>query len=220
MWLSRGDGLSSRPGQNQRGFRGAVQVPTSLKFLNVAVLLNGQGPGYGCGGLANYGIYVDINYQVLDQNKNSIQSARMTPHENGKGFGGKSYDTNIGPVDGFPTSSATTASDGTFHDVPFGGCANGAFSAFTATQNITMIMSNGSTSPVVRSQNWTLTGKTAGHRTLKNSITSPGSGSDISATVSRALRSRFADPGLLRVDQHSEGPFCKAQWTPWLLSWG
>jgi hypothetical protein len=158
-----------------------VQVPTSLSVVNVTVLPNGQDAPHGCGGLANYGIMVDIKYRVLDQNTQPIQSANMTPHENGTGFGGASYSNNIGPVSGYPTSSATTASDGTFHDVPFGGCANGAFSSFTATQNITIIMPNGS-SPAVRSQTFNLTGATAGHGTLTNSITSPGSGSDISAT--------------------------------------
>lgn len=151
-----------------------VQTPTSLSVLNVTVLPNGSGPPNGCPGSANYGIMVDIKYQVLDQNTQPILSANMTPHENGTFFTGGTYDNNIGPVSGYPTSSATTASDGTFHDVPFGGCANGAFSSFTATQNITIIMPDGS-SPAVRSQTFTLTGTTAGHGTLKN-------GSDISAT--------------------------------------
>jgi hypothetical protein len=159
---------------------GTVQVPTSLSVLSVTVLPNGQGLNYGCSGLANYGIMVDIKYQVLDQNGNPIASANMTPYEQGVGFSGSPYSGNIGPT-GFTNSTLTTAADGTFHDVPFGVCANGAFSSATNTQNITMVMPDGST-PAVRSQTFTATGKTAGHGTLNNAITSPGAGSDISAT--------------------------------------
>ena len=150
-----------------------VQVPTSLSVLSVTVLPNGQGLNFGCSGLANYGIMVDIKYQVLDQNGAAIASANMTPYEQGTGFSGQPYSGNIGPS-GFTNSTLTTAADGTFHDVPFGACANGAFSVATNTQNISMIMPDGST-PAVRSQTFTLTGKTAGHGTLSN-------GSDISAT--------------------------------------
>jgi hypothetical protein len=156
-----------------------VQTPTSLKVLGVTVLPNGQGLNFGCGGLANYGLMVDIEYQVLDQDGVAIKSASMTPHEKGTSFGGKPYDSNIGPT-GFTNSTLTTTAEGTFHDVPFGACANGAFSSFTRTQTITMILPDGS-APAVRSQTFTLTGQTAGHGTLKNSISSPGTGSDISA---------------------------------------
>jgi hypothetical protein len=58
---------------------GTVQMPTSLFVLNVAVLPNGQGVNFGCSGLANYGIMVDIKYRVLDQNGNPILSANMPP---------------------------------------------------------------------------------------------------------------------------------------------
>ena len=167
-----------RPAVNQG--TGTVQVPTSLSVLSVTLLPNGQGLNFGCSGLANYGIMVDTKYQVLDQNGAPIQSANMTPHEKGIGFGGSPYDKNIGPS-GFTNSTATTAADGTFHDVPFGVCGNGAFTSVSATQNITMIMPDGST-PAVRSQSFTATGQSAGHGTLKNSISSPGTGSDISAT--------------------------------------
>ena len=114
-------------------------MPTSLKVLGVTVLPNGQGLDFGCSGLANYGIMADIKYQVLDQNGNPIASASMIPHEHGTSFKGQPYDSDIGPS-GFKNSTKTTAADGTFHDVPFGACANGAFSSFTRTQNITVIM--------------------------------------------------------------------------------
>jgi len=163
-----------------------VQIPTSLSVLSVTVLPDGVGAPFGCGGNSNYGIKVDVKYQVLDQNTQPIQSAQMTPHEQGTGYAGAAYDNNIGPVAGYPTSSATTASDGTFHDVPQGVCANLPIPlpGRTATQNITTILPGGS-SPAVRSQTLTVTApgsQSFGHGTIKNSISSPGSGSDISAT--------------------------------------
>ena len=96
-----------------------VQKPTSLKVLSVTVLPNGAGPPNGCPPSANYGIMVDIKYQVLDQNSKAIALSSMTPHETGTHFDGSPLNGDIGPSAGYPTSSQTTASDGTFHDVPF-----------------------------------------------------------------------------------------------------
>jgi hypothetical protein len=153
---------------------GTIQLPNSLEVLNVTVLPNGQGLNFGCSGLANYGIRVDIKYQVLDQNGKPILSANMIPHEHGVFFGGGGYDNNIGPT-GFANSTLTTAADGTFHDVPLGVCANGAFSSLSDAQFITIIMPDGS-APSVRGQTFTATGQSAGHGTLSNSV------GDISAT--------------------------------------
>jgi hypothetical protein len=60
------------------------------------------------------------------RNGSPILSANMIPHEHGTFFGGSGYDKNIGPT-GFTNSTATTAADGTFHDVPFGICARRLF---------------------------------------------------------------------------------------------
>jgi hypothetical protein len=122
----------------------------------------------------------------MDQNSKPIASSSMIAHEKGTFFDGSPLDSNIGPVLGYPTSSKTTASDGTFHDVPFGACSSVPISnpGVTATQNITMIMPDGSSYPV-RSQTATVTAPgtaSFGHGTIKNNITSPGSGSDINAT--------------------------------------
>jgi len=151
-----------------------VQVPTSLRVVNVSVLPNGSGPPNGCPGSQNYGVKIDIKYQVLDQNGTPIQSASMTPHENGTFFTGGGYDGNIGPVTGYPTSSATTAADGTFHDVPFGICQSLPISSpgLTATQHITIIMPDGSV-PGVRTQTFTVTApgsQSFGHGSISNSI--------------------------------------------------
>jgi hypothetical protein len=86
---------------------------------------------------------IDIKYQVLDQENppKLLKSADMIPHENGTSFKGVTFDNDIGPAKGYPTSGKTTASDGTFHDVPFGFCYPLPISApgATATQNMTMI---------------------------------------------------------------------------------
>ncbi len=167
-------------GQTSNSINYFVQVPTSLSFLGGSVLPDGTAPPAGCLPSTPYGIFADLQYQVNDQSGAPIQSSSMTPHETGTLFTGESIDNNIGPVAGYPTSSATTASDGTFHDVPFGYCQNLPISnpGKTATQNITIIRPDGVSSPV-RSQTWTVTAPGASsfeHGTLKN-------GSDI--TVSR-----------------------------------
>lgn len=148
-------------------------VPSSLKVLTVTVLPDGIGAPHGCLGSLWYGIMVDIKYQVFGSDGNPFQQGGMTPHETGTNFFGAAVDSNIGPSPGYPTSTGTTASDGTFHDVPFGTCANGAITK-TATQNITIIMSG--TSYPVRSQTFTVNGQSVGHGTISNNI------GDIAAT--------------------------------------
>lgn len=166
--------------------QGTVQVPTSLQFVSVSVLPDGSTGAFGCAPSNNYGIRVDIKYQVVDQQSppKPISSSKMTPHEKGTLFDGTAYDNNVGPVSGYPTSGATTASDGTFHDVPFGYCQNTPINtAKTATQNLTIII--GTKSYPVRSQNWSVSApgsQSFGHGTIQNSITSPGTGSDVSAS--------------------------------------
>ncbi|HEV2419369.1 MAG TPA: hypothetical protein VGX94_16350, partial [Terriglobia bacterium] len=150
-----------------------VTVPSSLQVLSVTVLPDGIGAPHGCPGSLWYGILVDIKYQVFGSDGSPFQQGGMTPHETGTDFTGAALDSNIGPSPGYPTSTGTTASDGTFHDVPFGICANGAITR-TATQNITIIMSG--TSYPVRSQTFTVNGQSVGHGTISNNI------GDIAAT--------------------------------------
>lgn len=163
------------------GTSGTVQAPTSLKVLEpVTVLPDGigvSGPPYGCDSTNPYGIKVDIQYQVLDQNGDPIQSSQMIPWETGTYFFSGTFNGPIGPVPGYPTSTKYTSSSGTFHDVPWGGCTNGPFPPPTAssTQNINMVLPNGSHSQTVRSQTFTVTGDAYGEGTITN-------GSDISAT--------------------------------------
>ncbi len=151
-----------------------VQVPNSLSVLNVTVLPDGPGPPDGCPASLNYGIKIDIKYQVLDQNGEAIQSAGMTPYENGTFFTGGGYSGNIGPVPGYPTSSLTTAADGTFHDVPLGICQAYPIGSagLTSLQHITIMMPDGS-APGVRTQTFTVTApgsQSFGHGSISNSI--------------------------------------------------
>jgi hypothetical protein len=59
---------------------GTVQVPTSLQFVSATILQTGNSGNHGCTS-GYYGIGLDIDYQVLDQNSNPIQSSAMTPQE-------------------------------------------------------------------------------------------------------------------------------------------
>lgn len=126
-------------------------------------------------------IKIDIKYQVLDQQSPAqpINSSSMIPHEKGTFFSGTPYDSDIGPVSGYPTSGKYTASDGTFHDVPLGVCGTGVFGPLTATQNITIVV--GTNSYPVRSQTWTASGTSAGHGNIKNAV-SPTNATDVSAS--------------------------------------
>ena len=117
---------------------------------------------------------IDIKYQVVGQDGNNIESDEMTPHESGIFFTGGTFDNNIGPVPGYPTSSEKTAVDGTFHDVPVGVCSPVPISnpGVTATQNIKMIGPSG-TLYLVRSQTFTAKAPGAisfGHGSITNSL--------------------------------------------------
>ena len=164
-WVTEGNAAYCTVVHEQPSAPVSVQEPTSLKVLNLTVLPNGQGLNFGCSeSTANYGIMVDIEYQVLDQNGVPIASANMMPHEKGTLFSGMPYHRYRS--NWFQNSTKNTA-DGTFHDVPFGVCANGTFSVLpTSTQNITMIMPDGLT-PAVRSQTFTATEWTVGTVILK-----------------------------------------------------
>jgi hypothetical protein len=173
-WNGQGGSESCQyyPSSGGAGVTVTVQVPATLKVLSVGVLPNGTTGDYGCLTGYDYGIMVDIKYQVLDQGGQAMKSSAMEPHENGTLFGGTAYDNDIGPTR-ISTTSKYTAADGTFHDAPVGYCTIGVFSGKQATQNITILLN--SSSYAVRSQTFTASSSGFGHGSITN-------GSDISAS--------------------------------------
>jgi hypothetical protein len=107
------------------------QKPTSLKVLSVTVLATGTTGNSGCNPstTGDYGIALDIKYQVLDQAQppQPILKSGMVPKEIVQGVGGVTGPQNIGPS-GNSNNTGTTASDGTFHDAPFLMCSFAPFS--------------------------------------------------------------------------------------------
>lgn len=147
-----------------------VQVPTSLKVLNTTILQTGNSGNYGCRS-GYYGIQLDIDYQVLDQNSNPIQSSATTPQEyvvwyDGSNNGGF---TNIGPSR-ISTTSQTTRSDGTFDDAPMGLCSPVPFNTpLTSTQTIQVLLN--SQAYGIRTNNWKFSSTNlTNHGTVTNSV--------------------------------------------------
>jgi len=152
-----------------------VQVPTSLKVLHTTILQTGNSGNHGC--LAGYyGIELDIDYQVLDQNSNPIQSSAMTPQEYDVWYDGTTNGgfTNIGPTY-ISTTSATTRADGTFDDAPLGLCKQVPFNTpLTSTQTIQVLFNNQAYQ--VRINNWKFSSTNlTNHGTVTN-------GTDVNAT--------------------------------------
>jgi hypothetical protein len=91
-------------------------------------------PSPACTGLT-YGIFVDIGYQVTNQNGLAVTSTTgvpLIPTEDVKfGSSGWIYDREIGPDPGYPTSNRFVDENGRFHDVPVGTCTNFPFSVDT-----------------------------------------------------------------------------------------
>ncbi|MGH9734947.1 MAG: hypothetical protein ACRD8A_10205 [Candidatus Acidiferrales bacterium] len=171
------------------GASGAVtgQVPTYLKVVQVNVLPTGSSGNYGCTPTSDYGIQIDIEYQVEDSSLNPIQSPSMTPYETGESFFGDSFANDVGPSR-ISDTSKNTSSTGIFHDAPFGVCQTAPYTTgeipFSAQQNLSIIV--GGTYYPVRSQNWTMTDAIGSygldHGSIHNTITSGGSGMDVNAS--------------------------------------
>lgn len=134
-----------------------VQVPSSLQVLSATLLTPVSGDNAGCPARFSLGTVIDIKYQVLDQSNNPITSSVMNTWERGTIGNGSAFSNPIGPVSGYSLSSASTASDGTFHDIPFGDCLPFSLGSGskTATQTISLIIGNNEY--FVRTQSFTLT---------------------------------------------------------------
>lgn len=134
-----------------------VLTPKSLKVVSATNL--------GCTGSHNYGIQIDVLYQVLDQSGQPLQVAGLIPWEQGTFLTGGNVDQQLG---------AATDASGTFHDTPLGVCSAIPIPGLplTNTQNISMHI-NTSVFPV-RTQHYTLSAPAGaagfGHGTLKNDL--------------------------------------------------
>ncbi len=154
---------------------GTVQVPTSLKLVKAPPTILQQGTGLRAGCPPGwYGIGIDVDYQVLDQNTKPIASANMEPQEL---LTGKTTYTDIGgPQPNYPQSAKFTRVDGTFDDVPVEKCPPVPVTTLTPfeTQSIQILL-NGIPYPV-RINNWSYkTTNLPNQGTLTN-------GKDINAT--------------------------------------
>jgi hypothetical protein len=148
------------------------QVPTALQVVGTPATIATGSPG-GCTTSQNFGIKIDIQCQVLDQESpaQAIQSNGMTPYEKDTfAMGSSSGDTCAdSPV---ADCTLTTASSGTYHDAPVGACSSATLN-YSEIQAISMIV--GSTNYAVRTNNLTVTSSSSGHGSLTN-------GSDINVS--------------------------------------
>ena len=143
-----------------------VQEPGSLKVLSINVLPTGTTGDHGCTPTQDYGIELDITYQVLDKSNPAqpLKNATMVPHEHIVS-GSQSSDEDICPSR-ISTCKHTTDANGIWHDAPVGGCFNGPIS-INFTQAITMIL-NG-VSYQVRNNSFSLNTSSVTHGTITNS---------------------------------------------------
>jgi hypothetical protein len=147
-----------------------VQVPTSLHVVSSSPI-----PLTNVAGClaTDYGIAINIHYQVLDQNGGALQSSAMIPQEKllNESFNGDP------PFNPFPNwvniapnscqSSSSTDANGQFCDGAFATCASVAFTE-TSTQPIAIVM-NGVTY-TVRTSNWTSKGTAPGHGSVTSGV--------------------------------------------------
>jgi len=143
-------------GQTSNSSTFFVQIPTSLKVISVSLIANGATGGCAS---TDYGIRIAVNYQVMDQTPSAISSSSMVPQE---------FVNGVGPGNIVPNTNA----DGTYVDMPIGTCAQKVFT-ISETQAVQIAISSNAYS--VRTNNFTITGTSAGHGSITN-------GSDISKT--------------------------------------
>jgi hypothetical protein len=152
-----------------------VQTPTSLKLVTAPpkILQQGTGPQHGCPP-GYYGIAIDVDYQVLDQNGAPVASANMEPQE--LLTGGTGYTDIGGSQLNYPQSAQFTRADGTFDDVPIEKCPPVPVTTLTQfeTQSI-QILVNGTGYPVRTNTYSYSTTNLPNHGTITN-------GADINAT--------------------------------------
>ena len=143
-----------------------VQKPMSLQVLSASILPTGTTGAYGCTPTSDFGIKLDVMYQVLDQNNQPIKDATMVPHEHVVYTTGQTVDQDICPSR-ISTCTHTTDANGIWHDAPYGACAPFKFSV-GLTQKITIIL-NGVPYDV-RTNNVSVSSTSAGHGSISNGL--------------------------------------------------
>jgi hypothetical protein len=123
----------------------------------------------------NVGLLADVKYNILgiETGTNLVTSVPLVPYEDGEAYGDNGvdlgpYHSDIGPKPGYSDSNEYAADDGTFHDVPLGGCYGYPFgNGAGATQTISIYI--GSNNYIVRGyQRWQFSGSSQGHGSVTN----------------------------------------------------
>jgi hypothetical protein len=124
----------------------------------------------------NVGVLADVRYNILGIENGGVNiqtSVLMEPYEDGEAYGNNgvdigSYSSDIGPKSGYSDSSQYAAVDGTFHDVPLGGCFGFPFgNGAGATQDISIYIGNNNYD-VRPNQRWYFSGSSQGHGSVTN----------------------------------------------------
>jgi hypothetical protein len=149
-----------------------VLVPKTLSVVSITTLGTGSSGDYGCQPGQDYGIKINIKYQVKDQNGNDIRDNTMTPQEKVTNVKFNNVDqpdpvpdwSNIGPsrISG---TSENTDSNGQFRDAPFGICGPGSFT-YSFKQQISILMNN--RRYTVKTHNLSASSSTSGQGTISN----------------------------------------------------
>jgi len=166
---------SCNPTHSQKTAKGTIKVqrPTSLGVVSITTLSTGSTGDFGCTSGQDYGIKINIQYQVKDQSGNDIKKNTMVPQEkvtsavfNGVSQGDPVPDwSDIGPsrISG---TSRTTDSNGRFRDAPFGICFGAPFT-YSFTQQISILMPN-NTRRTVKTHNLSASSSSSGQGTISN----------------------------------------------------
>jgi len=150
------------------------KVPTVLGVDNIALLPTGLTGDHGCTPTQDFGIELDITYQVYDNSKppKPFKNSTMIPHEHvlytassDPRLVGQTVDTDICRNSRVSTCKLTTDLNGVFHDAPYGICADTPVQA-TFQQDITILLNK--KSYPVRTNNVTEGSSSSGHGSLSN----------------------------------------------------
>ena len=152
-----GQQQNTQQSQQQQTQNQSKQEPGSLRVESQKDVTRGDPR-------ANYGIFIEIEYQVLDKSGNPIQSDKMQPVENGTFGDGTKYSN---PIVSNKPGENHTRPNGRFTDTPVGHLQFRPMrKPVTIQQNITIVMEG--KEYTVRSQTYTVTSDGYGHGNITN----------------------------------------------------